>query len=86
MAKVLEHSHKYTDVGGRELAWKLTDEAGFSVAESTSIVPSCKQGGFAELTGERSRVIEHFLEQFLSEFMPKWAYKWLVGTSSLLGH
>ena len=32
---VLEYAHRHTDQSSRELAWKITDEAGFSVSEST---------------------------------------------------
>ena len=35
VAKVLEYAHEYPDIASRELACKLTDEAGFSVSEST---------------------------------------------------
>jgi transposase InsO family protein len=35
VAKVLEYANKYTDIASRELAFKLTDEADFSVSEST---------------------------------------------------
>jgi len=35
VAKVLEYAHEYPDTASRELACKLTDEAGFSVSEST---------------------------------------------------
>jgi putative transposase len=35
VAKVLEYADKYPDIASRELACKLTDEAGFSVSEST---------------------------------------------------
>jgi transposase InsO family protein len=35
VAKVLEYAHRDPDIASRELACKLTDEAGFSVSEST---------------------------------------------------
>ena len=35
VAKVVEYAHKHTDLSSRELACKITDEAGFSVSESS---------------------------------------------------
>ncbi len=90
MAQILAYADEYTDLSSRELACKLTDEAGFSVSESTvyrvlkrhhliapAPVVSVKAG--PEFTHKTRRGHELWQTDLTYFFIPGWGWYYVGG-------